>query len=131
MTVARLLVTVACLRLVAACSSSAGSGQTPTDADGGAESHGPTGAAGQPPSGSSACIAGCTQTLAAQCKNGPVDQASCERDCQALQAGKCGADYAKLQSCAEGKQVACSAQGLPVVSACADEQAAFVACLSG
>jgi hypothetical protein len=57
-------------------------------------------------------------------------QAVCVSDCQSLQNGACGTGYAALQACAVGESVTCSAAGIPIVAACATEQAAFVACLN-
>lgn len=76
------------------------------------------------------CADGCAATMAAACANGPASQAVCERDCRALLAGDCGAEYQALQRCAVGEAVTCDAAGLPSVTACADEQGAFVACLN-
>lgn len=75
------------------------------------------------------CHDGCVETLAAKCSNGPADQASCESTCHSLEAGACGAEYATLQSCAQGKPISC-AQGIPIIPACPDEQAAFIACVN-
>lgn len=102
-----------------------------SSADGGATSNETNGGAGAPDTGGSdACHDGCVETLAAKCKNGPTDQASCESTCLSLESGACGAEYASLQSCGKGKVISCSASGLPTIEACADEQAAFVACLN-
>ena len=79
---------------------------------------------------SDACHDGCVATLAAACDNGPATQAECESDCQLLESGSCASEYAALQSCAEGKSISCNAQGLPTVSACSNETAAFVGCLN-
>jgi hypothetical protein len=46
-----------------------------------------------------------------------------------LEAGSCGGEYATFQACAEGNPITCTAQGQPMVEACSDEQAAFIACL--
>jgi hypothetical protein len=81
-----------------------------------------------------ACHDGCVATLAAACSNGPTDQASCESTCHSLATGKCGGEYVTFQSCAEGKAVSCGSgalEGLPVVTECSDEQAAFIACING
>lgn len=93
------------------------------------EPGGEAGAAAEPAGDD--CHDGCVATLAALCINGPADQATCERDCRSLSLGKCGGEYDLLLSCARGRAVTCSAQGLPIVSECSDEQAAFVACLNG
>jgi hypothetical protein len=79
---------------------------------------------------SDACHDGCVATVAANCANGPADQAACESDCHTLESSACNEAYKALQTCAEGKDVTCSAQGLPSVTACSSEQAAFVMCLS-
>ena len=79
---------------------------------------------------SAACREGCVATVEADCDNGPASQASCESDCRALESGSCAAEYKALQTCAEGQKVSCSAQGLPTVSACANETAAFVSCIN-
>jgi len=76
------------------------------------------------------CHDGCIETLAAKCSNGPTDQAGCEATCHSLETGPCGSEYATFQACAQGKALSCSAQGLPTVAACADEQTTFVACLN-
>src|SRR6185436_4208574 len=89
------------------------------------------GDAGSPTTTGDPCHTGCIDTVAANCSNGPADVASCENTCNALSAGTCGGEYATFQSCAEGEAITCSAQGLPIVAACSDEQAAFVACING
>jgi hypothetical protein len=97
-----------------------------------ADTSGEGGAAGAPAdSAGDDCHDGCVATLAAACDNGPADAPTCESDCRSLSLGKCAAQYETLLSCARGKAVECSAQGLPIVPECSDEQAAFVACLSG
>src|SRR4051812_16955246 len=73
-----------------------------------------------------ACHDGCVATVAANCASGPADQATCESDCHTLESSACKEAYEALQSCAEGKDVTCSAQGVPTVAACSNEQAAFV-----
>ena len=111
-------------------SDDAKSGSPPTTGDGGAASM--IGTGGEPAvTPGDVCHEGCLSTLAAACSNGPADQATCESDCRDLEAGKCGAEYATFQTCAKGKAITCSAQGLPSVAACSDEQTAFVACLNG
>jgi hypothetical protein len=100
-------------------------------AEGGASNPDSNGTAGETAAVPDACHDGCVETLAANCDNGPADQATCESDCHKLEAGKCGAEYATLQTCAKGKALTCSAQGLPSVADCSDEQTAFVACLNG
>ena len=79
---------------------------------------------------SDACEVGCVATLEADCSNGPATRAKCVSDCHMLEDGSCGDAYATFQACAKGEAVTCSAQGLPSVEACSDEQAAFVACLT-
>jgi hypothetical protein len=59
-----------------------------------------------------------------------MTRTECLEDCEALSSGACGSEYAALQSCAEGEAITCSAAGIPVVEACSDEQAAFIACLN-
>ncbi len=122
--------TISCL-LVAACSDSKCK-CGPSPSDGGASNPDLSGSAGEttaaPPD---ACHDGCVDTLAANCDNGPADQGTCESNCHDLEASKCGAEYATLQTCAKGKPLTCSAEGLPSIAACSDEQTAFVACLTG
>ena len=120
---------IACLLLSACSDSKCKCFDGPSE--GGASNSDAGGTAGEAATLPDACHAGCVETLAANCDNGPADQASCESDCHDLEAGKCGAEYATLQTCAEGKAITCSAQGLPSVADCSDEQTAFVACLSG
>lgn len=119
-----------------ACSDSKCKCGTPIDSAAGADS-GNGGTSSDPTPGSAGqattsdeCHDGCIETLAAACDNGPSDQATCESDCHALETGKCGSEYQTLQTCAKGEAISCSAQGLPTVAACSDEQTAFVACLS-
>jgi hypothetical protein len=121
---------LACAYAVCGCSSddksdpvagAGGDGTPNTKGDGG----GPTSTMGDP------CHTGCIDTVAANCGNGPADLASCENTCNALSAGSCGGEYATFQTCAEGEAISCSAQGQPIVAACSDEQAAFVACING
>ena len=76
------------------------------------------------------CKRGCEATLAADCPNGPPSQAQCESDCQGLSSGSCADEYGTFQACADGEPVTCGSTGIPVVAACADEQAAFIACLN-
>jgi hypothetical protein len=121
------LVALGCWSSLAACSSDDDDSTAGTAGTAGTSS---SGGGGEAADISDTCRAGCVATLAADCQNGPADQASCESDCHALETGKCGAQYATLQSCAEGKSLSC-AQGYPIVPACADQQAAVVACLSG
>lgn len=75
------------------------------------------------------CEQGCTTTLEADCDNGPASQSVCEADCEMLREGSCAAAYETLLACAEGEEVTCDAQGIPVIEACAAEQTAFVDCL--
>lgn len=75
------------------------------------------------------CVTGCEATIAADCSNGPANQATCEADCNMLRTGTCAAEYEALLACADDAAVTCSANGQPVVAACAAEQMAFVACL--
>lgn len=131
------VVALACVLGLSACSSE------DKDADPTAAAAGAGGDATQNPAANGgepavtpgdACQVGCAATLAAKCSNGPADQASCESTCHALEVGKCGAEYATFQSCAEGKAVTCGTgalDGMPVVSACSDEQTAFIACING
>lgn len=120
-----------------ACASCSGDGDG--DAGGGSAmggaGQGGDGASGASPAGAGGggadpCTSGCVHTLAADCDNGPASASECVSDCQALMNGSCGAEYRALQACAEGEAVACDAQGIPAIEACAAEQAAFVACLS-
>jgi hypothetical protein len=126
---------LACVLAACACSSDSKDSGTPVAAAGsggdGAEiSNGGAGGVGDATNPGDACHSGCVATLAAACSNGPTDQASCESSCHELETGKCGGEYATFQSCAEGKAITCGAQGMPVVAACSDEQAAFIACLN-
>lgn len=88
------------------------------------------GAGGEATAGSDDCERGCAATLAADCDNGPASEEQCETDCRALIMGSCGGEYRSLQTCARGREVSCSAAGLPVVTECSDEQGAFVQCLN-
>jgi hypothetical protein len=132
----RWLFAVASLGLLVACNSD-GDGPVgpflPTDdavAGAGGNDAGGSGAGGEPSPSEDLCGDGCVATLAAECEHGPGDQVSCEADCRELRAGTCGAEYAALQSCAKDETVSCSADGYPIVAACADQQAAFVACVN-
>jgi hypothetical protein len=80
--------------------------------------------------GGAACDQGCEDTIAADCPNGPPDQATCVSQCKALASGTCKTEYAAFQACAEGKPITCGSNGIPVVEECSAEQAAFIACLS-
>jgi hypothetical protein len=91
----------------------------------GGSSNGESGAAGT----DTLCNRGCVETLAADCENGPTSQGECEADCEALAAGSCGTEYRAFQQCADGETISCSSSGLPSVSACANEQQAFIDCL--
>ena len=126
------LIAAACFMLSQACSSGdddgaggAGSGGTGS----GGTTQGTGGTAG---SGGAAaiCDSGCVATIAANCPNGPTDQAGCVNTCVTLGAGSCGTEYAAFQSCAVGKPISCNSDGIPAVAACSDEQAAFIACLN-
>lgn len=132
------VVVFACVLGLSACSSdnSKNSGSSGAAAGaGGDAAAAPNGNGGEPATTpADACQVGCAATLAAECSKGPTDQASCESTCHALEAGKCGAEYATFQSCAEGEAVTCGTgalDGIPVVSACSDEQTAFIACING
>jgi hypothetical protein len=78
----------------------------------------------------SRCEQGCVATLAADCDNGPPTQQQCVADCEMLEAGPCGTEYAALQACAEGETITCNGMGIPVIEACSNEQTAFVSCLN-
>lgn len=123
-----LSIAIACLMLSQACSSG------DDDASGGAGSGGSTaqgtGGASGTGGGASKCDSGCVATIAADCPNGPTDQASCVNTCEALSTGSCAATYSAFQTCAVGKPITCNSDGIPAVAACADEQAAFIACLN-
>lgn len=120
---------VSCL-LLSACSDSKCKCGGDAPAEGGAANPDPSGAGGETTTVADVCHDGCLATLAAACSNGPADQATCESDCHALEAGNCGAKYGVLQACAQDQAVSCDAQGLPMVADCSDEQTAFVACLT-
>ena len=75
------------------------------------------------------CARGCEDTLAADCDNGPQDQEQCVSDCVALVEGNCGVEYRALQACAEGEEISCL-EGIPFIAACAEEQGAFLVCIS-
>ncbi len=109
-------------------SNTGGSGGSTATGDGSAGGFG--GSGGGNPSVGGICEQGCVATLAADCANGPSSQSTCVNDCQSLMNGSCGALYRALQTCAEGKAITCSAQGQPVILACATEQDAFVSCLN-
>jgi hypothetical protein len=122
-----------CALFALACGSADKGSGTPAASGAGGDGSGTTtpGAGGdQTGMTADACHDGCVETLAAKCSNGPTDQASCESTCHSLESGKCGGEYATFQGCAGGKALTCSAQGLPIVEACSDQQAAFVACLN-
>jgi hypothetical protein len=80
--------------------------------------------------GGSVCERGCVATLAADCPQGPADQASCVSTCEMLSTGTCRVEYAAFQACADGKAITCGSNGIPVVEECAAEQSAFIDCLS-
>ncbi|MES1186518.1 MAG: hypothetical protein ABUL60_22085 [Myxococcales bacterium] len=117
------------------CSDSKGPAVAAATAGADGEGAASNGNGGEPATASDdACHDGCVATIAAACSNGPTDQASCESTCHSLATGKCGGEYVTLQSCAEGKAVTCGSgalEGLPVVTECSDEQAAFIACING
>jgi hypothetical protein len=79
---------------------------------------------------SAVCERGCVATLAADCPQGPADQASCVSTCETLSSGPCKTEYAAFQTCAEGKAITCGSNGIPVVEECAAEQTAFIDCLT-
>lgn len=109
---------------------SGGAGATAGAASGGAAAGESTSAGGGGSTGASPCEQGCEATLAADCSNGPATHAKCVEDCEALSDGPCAVEYGALQACADGETVTCGASGIPVVEACPDEQAAFIACLN-
>jgi len=133
-------IATACFMLLQACGSGdddasggagsggAGSGGSAGQGTGGASGSG-SGASGAG-GGASTCDSGCAASIAAHCPNGPTDQTGCVRDCKALSAGTCAAPYAAFQTCADGEPITCNSDGIPAVEACADEQAAFIACLN-
>jgi hypothetical protein len=115
------------------CSGCSDDGDDDSGAGGGGSSGGATGSnggGGAGGAGADVCERGCVVTLAASCDNGPTSQGQCVNDCQTLMSGSCGTQYRALQACADGQAITCSAQGLPVVQACATEQDSFVACLN-
>jgi hypothetical protein len=137
-------IAIACLMLSPACSSgdddassgSANGGSTADDTGGapGSEKGGSTAddTGGAPGAGDSesTCDSGCAATIAAHCPHGPTDQAGCVGDCEVLLASTCAAPYSAFQTCAVGEAITCNSDGIPAVAACADEQAAFIACLN-
>ncbi len=122
---------LSCLCLVA-CEGSEDDTE-PEGAGGNTSTGGGTGASlgGGTSASTESCESGCRATMSADCSNGPPSQEVCVLDCEALSASNCGTSFLALQACAEGEVVTCSTEGLPVVAACAAEQAAFVACLGG
>jgi hypothetical protein len=76
------------------------------------------------------CEVGCRAVIAADCPNSPEDQATCEDDCRELERGACGDPYGAFQDCAVGKEIVCTALGIPGAEGCEDEQSAFIACLA-
>lgn len=77
----------------------------------------------------SVCERGCVATMAADCPQGPADQASCVSTCEMLSSGPCMTEYKAFQTCAEGKPITCGSSGIPVVEACSTQQTAFITCL--
>jgi hypothetical protein len=114
--------------VVAASASCGGSTETSNGTCGNAGAHSTGGSSSA--NDAAFCQQGCVATVAAHCSNGPATQASCESQCKALASGSCGTEYHALQSCAVGKTISCSAEGLPSIPGCATQQNAFVACLN-
>jgi hypothetical protein len=103
------------------------SGTGNTTAGSGGSNSGGSGTGGG--SSSDRCHDGCIATMAAKCSVGPKDQATCESDCHALEAGNCATEYKAFQDCAAGKPVICDAiTSIPTVAACETQQATFIAC---
>lgn len=80
-------------------------------------------------SASNACRDGCVATVAAGCENGP-DQKTCESSCKTFETGSCATQFNALRGCYEGKTITCSTSGTPTAVGCADQELAFVSCLS-
>ncbi len=115
-----LVVAIVCLTLPAACG-----GDDDDDNGGAAGSAGSGGSSGDP-----LCQLGCQLTLAADCANGPATQEQCVHDCEGFGTGPCASEYDAFRACAATGQITCSAEGIPIVETCADEQGAFIACLN-
>lgn len=121
-------IAIACLLLSPACSS--GDDDASSGAANGGSTADDTGGASGSGNGESSCDSGCAATIAAHCPHGPTDQAGCVGDCEVLLASTCAAAYSAFQTCAVGEAITCNSDGIPAVAACADEQAAFIACLN-
>ena len=127
------VVCVLCVWTFAACGSDNSASSAGTGGTGGTPSLGASGGAGgtgaTTGTGSSACQTGCTESIAANCSNGPADQASCVTTCESLLTGTCGTQYKALQDCGVGQAITCNA-GIPSIASCATQQTAFVNCLN-
>ena len=97
------------------------------DASGGAAGSGNAGGSGNT---ADQCHDGCVATLAADCDNGPATQTQCESDCKGFVSSACASEYTALQTCAEGKAITCNSAGLPTITGCSSQTAAFVSCLN-
>jgi hypothetical protein len=70
-------------------------------------------------------------TLEADCDLGPTDQAACVATCESLSVGSCSQEYEAFRDCSVGEDVSCDGTiGIPIVAACASEQAAFIECIN-
>jgi hypothetical protein len=116
---------ILCLTLPAAC------GGDDDDGDNGGGAGMSSAGSGGSSSGDPLCQLGCQLTLAADCPLGPATQEECVQDCEGFGTGPCASEYQAFQSCAAvGGQITCSAEGIPVVETCSEEQGAFIACLN-
>jgi hypothetical protein len=77
------------------------------------------------------CAATCPAVLAAECSNGPVDQADCESGCETIRASSCVPLYKAMIECGGAKpRYTCDDAGQVIASGCEDEIEALYRCLA-
>jgi hypothetical protein len=102
--------------LLAACGSSSSGGGSPGD--------------GAVQTGSVSCSQTCPGVLAANCPNGPVDQADCVSGCESIKAGPCNPRFQTLMTCAGASpRYACDSAGAVTITGCETQYTAMVTCL--
>jgi len=117
------------MMLVCACGSDDGSDDdADDDGAGGATGSGASTGSG---SGIPSCDEACVGVMAANCANGPPDEAACVQGCEDVRSGPCNAQYETLADCAGSEpDYACDQGGYVTVTGCEAENTALSTCLA-
>lgn len=127
----RVLGSLCIVALSLAGCSSRNSNRNGNSTDGGSDGGGAdAGDAGQD-GGGITCKSYCPAVLAANCPNGPVDEADCEQGCAIIES-MCGSQFDALEVCAGATPtVSCDANGYVTFPACKGRYDALGACAAG